>query len=251
MQFGAFGFVSKISGKFFQEIMPVAVASIIGTLLVNHYSHRSASPPIVVQSPPPPPDAVLQTLHDEHELIVDYLKRDAEAFRVANGEPAPAAIPPVSAVKVRPQKIRSAAAEKVAPRPSSRPAPETRMAAQDLLPPEPDFSSSPHIQSIGSDLMAEGSGVAGVVRDWVASAAQYPVRAFSAPVFDNSLAPPQFQFIGSELMAKGSSVTGTVRDWVVSAAQYPVRAFSAPVFDDPPTPPRRMLVSGPGLASPP
>ena len=110
MQFGAFGFVSKISGKFFQEIMPVAIASVIGTLLVNHYSHRSASPPIVVQPPPPPPDPMLQTLHDEHELTVDYLKRDAEALRVANAgqDNAPAATPPTSAVKVRPQKVRTA-----------------------------------------------------------------------------------------------------------------------------------------------
>ena len=191
MQFGAFGFVSKISGKFFQEIMPVAIASVIGTLLVNHYSHRSASPPIVVQPPPPPPDPMLQTLHDEHELTVDYLKRDAEALRVANAgqDNAPAATPPTSAVKVRPQKVRTAAAEKTAPRLPSRPASETKMAAQDVLPPELEPSSSwPQVRFLGGDLVAEGSGA---VRDWAVSATLFPVRAFSARAFGDPLTPPR------------------------------------------------------------
>ena len=193
MQFGGFGLVSKISGKFFQEIMPVAIASVIGTLLVNHYSHRSVSPPIVVQ-PPAPPDAMLQTLRDEHELIVDYLKRDAEALRVANAEQdnPPAATPPVSAVKVHTPKVRTASAEKAAPRPPSRPASEMRITAQDLSPPESEPSSSwPQIRFPGAGLMAEGSGVASAVRDWVVSAAHFPVRAVSARVFDDPPAPPR------------------------------------------------------------
>ena len=71
----ALGFLSKASTKFFHEVAPVALASVIGTMLVNHYSHRVTAPSVVVQ---PPPDALLQTLHHEHQLIVDYLKRDAE-----------------------------------------------------------------------------------------------------------------------------------------------------------------------------
>ena len=56
-------FISKISSKFLHEVMPVALASVMGTMLVNHYTRQPASPSVVVQAPPPPvsADAVLQT----------------------------------------------------------------------------------------------------------------------------------------------------------------------------------------------
>ena len=93
----AVGFLSKVSGKFVHEVVPVALASVVGILLVNHYSHRAALPAVVVQPPPPPPaaDAVFQALQDEHQLVVDYLKREADAKRVANANPDGARIPAV------------------------------------------------------------------------------------------------------------------------------------------------------------
>ena len=53
MPSGALGMISKISSKFFHEVMPVVLASVIGTMLVNHYSRQPASPSVVVQAPPP------------------------------------------------------------------------------------------------------------------------------------------------------------------------------------------------------
>jgi len=54
---GARRLMSKISSKFFHEVMPVALASVIGTMLINH----SAGSPLRPTSssrrrnrPPPP-----------------------------------------------------------------------------------------------------------------------------------------------------------------------------------------------------
>ena len=85
MPSGALGMISKISSKFFHEVMPVALASVIGTMLVNHYSRQPISPPVVVQATPPASaEAMFQTLRDEQVLIADYLRRDADAKRDAD-----------------------------------------------------------------------------------------------------------------------------------------------------------------------
>ncbi len=55
MPSGALGLISKVSSKFFHEVIPVALASVIGTMLVNHYSRQAASPSVTVQVPPSPP----------------------------------------------------------------------------------------------------------------------------------------------------------------------------------------------------
>ena len=47
----ALDFMAKVSSRFAYEILPVTMASVIGAMLVNHYSHQPPSPPIVVQAP--------------------------------------------------------------------------------------------------------------------------------------------------------------------------------------------------------
>ena len=93
----ALGFFSKASTKFFHEVAPVALASVIGPILVNHYTHATAPSPVVVQpAPPRPDDAIVQTLHEEHQLIVDYLRRDAEAKEAVSDEGSAARRAPAS-----------------------------------------------------------------------------------------------------------------------------------------------------------
>src|SRR5260370_31465481 len=86
MPSGALGLISKVSSKFFHEAMPGVLASVMGTVLVNHYSRAPGSQPVIVQAAPAPAsaDAVFQALRDEHTLITDYLKRDADAKREAD-----------------------------------------------------------------------------------------------------------------------------------------------------------------------
>jgi hypothetical protein len=172
---GALGFLSKASTKFFHEVTPVALASVIGTVLVNHYSHGAAPPPVIFQPPLHPPDAVVETLRDEHQLIVDYLKRDAQAKQATTDEGGPGRMATAApAVKESPTRPRVASKEKTGPRP--RPKAET---VQAPLPLGPDLASLPAPESppATANLILEGSNIAGAVGGLVVAVWQYPGQA--------------------------------------------------------------------------
>jgi hypothetical protein len=44
MAIHALDFMAKVSSRFVHEILPVATASVIGAMLVNHYGRQPASP---------------------------------------------------------------------------------------------------------------------------------------------------------------------------------------------------------------
>ena len=48
MRVNPVGFLSKVAGKFTQEVVPVALASVVGMLLVNHYASHAVAPTVVV-----------------------------------------------------------------------------------------------------------------------------------------------------------------------------------------------------------
>ena len=82
MAIRALDFMAKVSSRFVHEILPVATASVIGAMLVNHYGRQPASPPIVIQAPPSASeDAMVQSLREEHELIASFMKRREEFVR--------------------------------------------------------------------------------------------------------------------------------------------------------------------------
>jgi hypothetical protein len=77
----ALDLMAKVSSRFVHEILPVATASVIGAMLVNHYNPQ-ASPAVVVQAQPSASeDAMAQSLRDEHELIARFMKRREEFVR--------------------------------------------------------------------------------------------------------------------------------------------------------------------------
>ena len=89
MAIRALDLMAKVSSRFVHEILPVATASVIGAMLVNHYGRQPASPPIVIQAQPSASeDAMVQSLREEHELIASFMKRNQEegARRRAFGE---------------------------------------------------------------------------------------------------------------------------------------------------------------------
>lgn len=208
MPSGAFGLISKISSKFFHEVMPVALASVIGTMLVNHYSRQPASPSVVVQAPQPPapPEAILQTLHEEHELIVNYLQREADLKRATDAAQSRAAS---AAAADRPGKVRQAPVEKATPLPPPRPEPEKSIAVRDPDAMAPDAAS--------------------VVR---------PARPEPGAAPEPSAAP-DLSDVGA---ARRAGVVHTIRDWIVDVAQAPARAIAQRLLDDPPTPPMTVPV---------
>ena len=83
MAIRALDLMAKISSRFVHEILPVATASVIGAMLVNHYGRQPASPSIVVQAQPSASeDAMVQSLRDEHELIASWVKQESgEGYR--------------------------------------------------------------------------------------------------------------------------------------------------------------------------
>jgi hypothetical protein len=166
----ALGFLSRSSSKFFYEVAPVALASVIGTMLINHYSHGGTE--VVVQPAPPPPEAIVQTLHDEHQLIVDYLKRDAEAKQTSGDDGS--APPLLRPAKDAPTKRKIIYGEKVSARP--HPTPEKAQGPLPLGPPLAD-SPAPESRPAADGLIEYGTSMAGAVGGFVAAAWRYPAQA--------------------------------------------------------------------------
>jgi hypothetical protein len=218
----ALDLMAKISSRFAHEILPVATASVIGAVLVNHYGRQPASPSIVVQAQPSASeDAVVQSLREEHELIASFVRRRGvceaqtgngrRAFgrRVDAGRigRADAALnrrdppPRRAAARRQRQSGRAGCAKSAAARKKSAPA-EAPLLQSDLpaialetpplldsLPPpaqvEPESSARPIIRA------------AGAMREWVADVAQAPGRvAFPSRLPDWPSMPPLVRTLG-------------------------------------------------------
>jgi hypothetical protein len=188
MPMRVFGVVAKISSKFLHEVAPVVIASVIGTILINHFSRQPSSPSIVVQPPPPAAaEALFQTLRDEHELIV----RDADANRAVDAarDLAPSVAP---AVEVRANKIEPVSAKKAALRPIPKPASEKKIAARDPEPraPDPAFVAPPARGEPSAATAARSAGVVERVRDWIVNVSQAPAQALAPRLLDDPPTPP-------------------------------------------------------------
>ena len=86
----ALDFMAKVSSRFVHEILPVATASVIGAMLVNHYGRQPAAPPIVIQAQPSvSEDAMVKSLRQEHELIASFVKRNQEEELTPSARGAP------------------------------------------------------------------------------------------------------------------------------------------------------------------
>ena len=53
MAIRALDLIARVSSRFVFELLPVATASVIGAMLVNHYGRQPPLPSIVVQAQPP------------------------------------------------------------------------------------------------------------------------------------------------------------------------------------------------------
>jgi hypothetical protein len=207
----ALDLMAKVSSRFVHEILPVATASLIGAMLVNHYGRQPAS--VVIQAQPSASeDAMVQSLREEHELIADFMKRrqemDAERLGGAT-QAASVALTPLPIVDPPPREPRPAAvpkavarvAPKAAARKKSAPAEAPSLQSDlpaiasetppllDSLPPpaqvEPESSARPIIRA------------AGAMREWVTDVAQAPGRvAFLPRLPDWPSMPPLVRTLG-------------------------------------------------------
>jgi hypothetical protein len=79
-----FPFLARFVGKFVLDILPAALASVIGGFLFTQYQLGRAAPPPAEQMSPASAQ-VLALVRDEHEAIIGYLKSQmaAEKSRLA------------------------------------------------------------------------------------------------------------------------------------------------------------------------
>jgi hypothetical protein len=77
--------LARFVGKFVLDILPAALASVIGGFLFTQYQLGRAAPPPPAQQISPASAEVLALVRDEHEAIVGYLKSQmaAEKSRLA------------------------------------------------------------------------------------------------------------------------------------------------------------------------
>ena len=212
--------MAKISSKFAHEILPVATASVIGAVLVNHYGRQPASPSIVVQAQPSASeDAVVQSLREEPELIASFVRRREEFVKGRREmdtersggamQAGSVALTPLPAVDPPPREPRPEAAPKavarVAPKAAARkksaPA-EAPLLQSDL--PAIALETPPLLDSLPPPAQVEPQSsarpiirAAGAMREWVADVAQAPGRvAFLCRLPDWPSMPPLVRTLG-------------------------------------------------------
>ncbi len=191
-----FAVVSKVSTKFVHEILPVALASVIGTLIVNHYGGPAATPVVVQANPPPGADDFLKTLKDERAVLVAVLRREEEGgpakADAASLTPAVALIaddPPAP-----PERPATATAKKPTLHPPLKTAADVRKPvserAPDIeLPDEVTASALDGVLAAGTPDPAEtpvagqGAGPIDGVRAFVINAAQWSAQALPSASF--------------------------------------------------------------------
>jgi hypothetical protein len=204
MVFRALDLMTKVSSRFVHEILPVATASVIGAMLVNHYGRLPASPPIVIQAQPSASeDAMVQSLRDEHELIASFVERtqekESEAERsgsvgtqLASAAPIALSLADPPLPEPRPASSQKAAA-RLAPKASATEAPAPQPDPP-VVPSEipPLLASSPAPAQIEFEPRTRPIiRVAGAVGEWVADVAQAPARvAFLSHLPDWPSMPP-------------------------------------------------------------
>jgi hypothetical protein len=190
MAIRALDFMTKVSSRFAYEILPVTTASVIGAMLVNHYSHQPLSPPIVIQAPQSASEAAMvQSLREEHEFIASFVKRNQEreidAERSGSDATQLASLaPPALSLVDPPLPEPRLAAQKTVVRLSPKPAARKKSAPTEAQAPQPDpsafvsqapalvASSPPPVQMEFEPSPRPIIRVAGEVREWVADVAQ-------------------------------------------------------------------------------
>src|SRR5271154_6990271 len=185
MAIRALDLMAKVSSRFVHEILPVATASVIGAMLVNHYGRQPAASSVVVQAQPSPSeDALVQSLREDHELIAGFIKHrqeqemdakrwESSARQVAFVAPATLAVadPPLP-------EPRPAAAQKAVARPASKTTARKKSAPAEAsaLQPDPaaiELETPPLLDSLPPPAQIEpepSAGpifrVAGAAREW-------------------------------------------------------------------------------------
>jgi hypothetical protein len=192
--------MARFASRFVHELLPVALASVIGALVVNHYGRQPASPSIVVQAQPSASEtAIAQSLREDHELIASFVKRNQDreiddrhseslGTQVASVAPIAFSLADPPLPEPRPAALQKAVA-RLAPKAATRKKPTLTEAPA----PQPDppaivsenppvlVSSLPPAQLEFEPRARPMIRFAGAVREWAADVAQAPGRVAFVP----------------------------------------------------------------------
>jgi len=109
----------RLLAKLVIDVLPAALTSVIGGLLITQYQFNHAGPRLPAEQAAPASAEMVQLVRDEHAAIMDYLKaqmaaeksrnaaadaadaRAAAAAKVAAETPAPARVAPAAVVAVK------------------------------------------------------------------------------------------------------------------------------------------------------
>ncbi len=211
--------VLRFLAKFVLDIMPAALASVIGGFLFSHYHWGYAAVPAPIGEQHAPASAeMMKLVRDEHALIFDFLNAEmkAERSRLAAGEKLAADHAPVRAGVAAAAETRPAAAAPhrpvvamIAARIAARPAPPREMAA---LVPQREFPIAAAPQPPGLPAYHEAA-----------------VTAYQAvpPAIDTTVPRPPLAIgpaqpgvsAGPSLITRAINKTAAIKDSVVGATQ--------------------------------
>jgi hypothetical protein len=189
--------MAKVASRFVHELLPVALASVIGALVVNHYGRQPASPSIVVQAQPSASEnAIAQSLREDHELIASFMKRtqdrEIDDRRSESLGTQVASVAPIAFSLADPPLPRPAAPQKVVARLAPKAATRKKPTLTEAPAPQPDppaiasenpvlVSSAPPAQIEFEPRARPMIRLAGAVREWAADVAQAPGRVAFMP----------------------------------------------------------------------
>jgi hypothetical protein len=177
------GLLSQFLRKFIHDGLPVALAGAIGTMLFGQLGRPSAPPPAPVMQQPAS-DATMELMREEHALVLDLLKRQAETTRVANSaqENALEAKQLAAAADERAARARASPA-KAPPISAAKPIHHKEMAAGDplpLTPPAPTAGNAAAPAVVDKPEPAGSSHVIGKLFGWASAVARLPGRLWGA-----------------------------------------------------------------------
>ncbi len=182
-------FLARFFSKLVLEVLPAALASIIGGFLFAQYQFSHPAPRPNTETAPPVSAEMVALVRDEHAKLVDFLKAQAAAEQnriaraneestnaVAEAESPPvlrrtvASAEPARSASPRPKMTRAAASQAASPQPATveSPAPLLIARADQQAPPAPQVRR-PDADSLFAETLA--------VKDHVLSATFHVVSA--------------------------------------------------------------------------
>ena len=216
---------SRFFTKLFYELLPAAIASAIGTLLLSNYAKQPAAEPpqaVATQTASPTSTELMQMVRYQQSLFADYLKKSAEARQEADlaaERNAVLALREARAAETRALAIAARTAEK----------PEKRIAAK--------FTDKPAEKAVTGEPLQLTQMMNAAAQKPAQVQAAAPAALAPATQRDDSGVMGTLRSATATVVRVPSQVTGTVSSTVSSWVSSATGWFSE---DAPPRPPAQV-----------